>query len=256
MSISRHLANLVDGHAGRPRRLCPACGRRRRLDGAGRRLCRGPARALRACGRMTTRCAWPSATARGACAPSSRCRPAQASYPSVAAHHPPALRLERAMRDLYGVQPDRPARSPALARSRPLARAAERGALRIPAGRGRGLAPDTRRAGPCRHHRAGPFPFHRQWRDGRAARGEAGLRAQGRRRPDGRRRDRSRPRASSGASRATARWPMPGRSPAPSRRRSAGRRRRAPCCCAASWPSWSAWRTTSATSARSATTPA
>jgi Ni,Fe-hydrogenase III large subunit len=26
-------------------------------------------------------------------------------YPSVAAHHPPALRLERAMRDLYGVQP-------------------------------------------------------------------------------------------------------------------------------------------------------
>jgi Ni,Fe-hydrogenase III large subunit len=27
-------------------------------------------------------------------------------YPSVAAHHPPALRLERAMRDLHGVQPD------------------------------------------------------------------------------------------------------------------------------------------------------
>src|SRR5437868_5576285 len=26
-------------------------------------------------------------------------------YPSVAAHHPPALRLERAMRDLYGVEP-------------------------------------------------------------------------------------------------------------------------------------------------------
>ncbi len=26
-------------------------------------------------------------------------------YPSVASHHPPALRLERAMRDLYGVQP-------------------------------------------------------------------------------------------------------------------------------------------------------
>ncbi len=26
-------------------------------------------------------------------------------YPSIAARHPPALRLERAMRDLYGVQP-------------------------------------------------------------------------------------------------------------------------------------------------------
>lgn len=32
-------------------------------------------------------------------------RIADGSYPSVAAHHAPALRLERAMRDLYGVQP-------------------------------------------------------------------------------------------------------------------------------------------------------
>ena len=27
-------------------------------------------------------------------------------YPSLAATHPPALRLERALRDLYGLQPD------------------------------------------------------------------------------------------------------------------------------------------------------
>ena len=63
-------------------------------------------------------------------------------------------------------------------------------------------------------------------------------------------------RASSVASRATARWPMPGPSPARSRPRWHGRRRRAPCCCAASWPSWSGCRTTSTMSARSATTPA
>ena len=150
----------------------------------------------------------------------------------------------------------RPARSAAVARSRPLAWPAERGALRIPAGRGRGAAPDPRRAGPCRHHRAGPFPLHRQRRDGGAARGAVGLRAQGRRGPDGGRRGRARRSASSGASRATARWPMPGPSPAPSRPRWHGRRRRAPCCCAASWPSWSGWRTTSTMSARSATTPA
>ena len=30
---------------------------------------------------------------------------AAGAYPSVSAHHPPAIRLERAMRDLYGVQP-------------------------------------------------------------------------------------------------------------------------------------------------------
>ena len=63
-------------------------------------------------------------------------------------------------------------------------------------------------------------------------------------------------RASSGASRATARWPMPGPLPAPSKPRFIGRRRRAPCCCAASWPSWSGCRTTSTMSARSAMTPA
>ena len=47
--------------------------------------------------------------------------------------------------------------------------------------RGPAAAPDPRRARACRHHRARPFPLHRQRRDGRAARGAAGLCAQGHR---------------------------------------------------------------------------
>ena len=43
------------------------------------------------------------------------------SYPSVAAHHAPAMRLERAMRDLYGVQPIGLPDHAALARPRRLA---------------------------------------------------------------------------------------------------------------------------------------
>ncbi len=170
--------------------------------------------------------------------------------------HLPALRLERAMRDLYGVQPvglpdPRPWLDP-----RSLARPGERDALRIPADRGRGAAPDPGRAGPCRHHRARPLPLHRQRRDGRAARGAAGLCAQGRRGADGGAPRSSVARGSSVVSRATARWPMPGPLPGRSKPRWHGRRRRAPCCCAASWPSWSGCRTTSTMSARSAMTPA
>ena len=45
------------------------------------------------------------------------------SYPSVGRHHPPALRLERTINDLFGLIGARPARYPPLARSRPLGRA-------------------------------------------------------------------------------------------------------------------------------------
>ena len=57
--------------------------------------------------------------------------------------------------------------------------------LPVPAGRRRGPAPDPGRAGPCRHHRARPFPLHRQWRDGGAPGGAARLCPQGHRGPDG-----------------------------------------------------------------------
>ena len=55
-------------------------------------------------------------------------------------------------------------------------------AVRLPAGRRREPAPDRGRAGACRHHRARPFPLHRQWRDGRAAGAAPRLCAQGHRR--------------------------------------------------------------------------
>ena len=70
--------------------------------------------------------------------------------------------------------------------------------LRVPAGRGREPAPDPGRPGACRHHRARPFPLHRQRRDrgapGRAAR----LCPQGHRGADGRRRRSSRRRELAG----------------------------------------------------------
>ena len=65
---------------------------------------------------------------------------------------------------------------------------------RVPSGRRREPAPDSGRAGACRHHRARPFPLHRQRRDRGAARAAARLRPQGHRVADGGRRRSSRPR--------------------------------------------------------------
>ena len=121
---------------------------------------------------------------------------------------------------------------------------------------GEGLHQIRRRADPCRHHRAGPFPLHRQWRDGGAARGAAGLRAQGRRRPARRRRHRARRadrRAHLGRQHGglclglRPRRRGRARLDAAAARRAAARRH---------GRAGAAVRTTSATSARSATTPA
>ena len=101
-------------------------------------------------------------------------------FPSVGAHHPAAIRLERTIGDLYGLKPigaadtrhwldlgfwgvTHPLGKRAQARDRSLP-------LRIPAGRRRGSAPDPGRPRPCRHHRARAFPLHRQRRGGGAAR--------------------------------------------------------------------------------------
>ena len=89
---------------GRARRLCPPRGRRRHLDGAGGGLRRG---------RHELGALWADEGIMRMALNDADARPARhrvardedGRYPSVAAHHPPALRLERAMRDLYGVQP-------------------------------------------------------------------------------------------------------------------------------------------------------
>jgi Ni,Fe-hydrogenase III large subunit len=104
MSTSRHLANLVDGHAAGPdgyvrlaidasvwTALAAGCAAGLHdlcalwADGGAMRMALSDSgRGLRAIVSLQT---------------------SAGQYPSVAAHHPPALRLERAMRDLYGVQP-------------------------------------------------------------------------------------------------------------------------------------------------------
>ena len=155
-------------------------------------------------------------------------------FPSIGRHHAPAIRLERALRDLYGLEPvgapdDRPlARSWALAGAaaarQPQAARGRRRTLRVPAGRRRGTAPDPGRPGACRDHRAGTFPLHLH--------GETVVRLEERlgyvhkgiealmRGADARRRRRGWP----AGSRATARSPMRSPSRARSRLRSASSR--------------------------------
>ena len=101
-------------------------------------------------------------------------------------------------------------------------------ALPLPPGRGRRPASDPGRSGPCRHHRARPFPLHRQRRDRGAPRGAARLRPQGHRRPDARAPISPPRRSSPAAPPATRPSPTPMPSPAPSRRRPGPRRRPAP----------------------------
>ena len=146
----------------------------------------------------------------------------------VGAQHPPAIRLERAIRDLFGSRPSaRPTRGPgsisasgtSRIRSATHERRADAGALRLPAGGRRRPAPDPGRPGACRHHRAGPFPLHRQRRDCGAAGAAARLRAQGHRVADGRRDARAGGASSPAAPPATARSPMRSPSRRPSRRR-------------------------------------
>ena len=100
-------------------------------------------------------------------------------FPSVGASHTPGhparTRHSRPVRPEAG----RRRRHAGVARSRLLGRVAaarrqqeepkSTTGLRLLARGGRGPAPDPGRAGACRHHRARPFPLHRQRRDGGAA---------------------------------------------------------------------------------------
>ena len=98
-------------------------------------------------------------------------------YPSVGLHHPPALRLERAIRDLFGLEPQGlPDQRPWLDHGswgvrHPLGgtpgRSRRREALRLPAGRGRRPAPDSR-SGRCMPASSSPAisaspPMARRW---------------------------------------------------------------------------------------------
>ncbi len=114
-------------------------------------------------------------------------------YPSVGQMHPPALRLERAIRDLWGLDaeglPDArpwldhgtwnratPGRATRCADAPP--------SLRLPS-RNRGKPPsDPGRPGPCGDYRAWSFPVHGERRSGRPARGAPRIRAQGNRAAD------------------------------------------------------------------------
>ena len=84
--------------------------------------------------------------------------------------HPPAIRLERAIRDLFGYRADRRAGRggpgsimAAGAIRAPLGAApandGPRRTVRLPGGGGARPAPDSGRPRPCRHHRARPFPL-------------------------------------------------------------------------------------------------
>ena len=124
------------------------------------------------------------------------------TFPSVGALHAPAIRLERAIRSLYGLEPvGAPDTRPWLdlgclgrAASARRTHGGACGATRLPisAGGRREPAPDSCRSGTCRNHRAGTLSLHRRRRDRSAARTAVRLRAQGHRVADGRRDHRAR----------------------------------------------------------------
>ncbi len=123
------------------------------------------------------------------------------TYPSIGHRYPPASRLERALRDLFGLKPvGLPDPRPWLDHGRwglahPLGARGETPTqslsyVFLPA-EGEGLHQNPGRSRTCRHHRAGTFPLHGEWRNHRAFGRAAGLRPQGHREPDGRGRSRA-----------------------------------------------------------------
>ena len=178
-----------------------------------------------------------------ATSPSSASTARSGRFPSVGALHPPAIRLERAIRDLFGLEPDGAAGRAALARSRPLGRrASARATRRERAGSARPIAFLPVEGESLHQIPVGPVhagiiePGHFRF----TANGETVVRLEERlgyvhkgiEALMARRRRSSRRRSSPAAPPATARSPMRSPSRAPSRRRSASRCRRAPSGCA------------------------
>ena len=74
-------------------------------------------------------------------------------YPSVGANHPAAIRLERAIRDLFGLEPEGLTDTrPWLDHGRWSEEQAPAASYPFPAGRRQGPAPDSSGPGPCRYH--------------------------------------------------------------------------------------------------------
>ena len=123
-------------------------------------------------------------------------------YPSVSQHHPPALRLERTINDLFGLSAeDLPDARPWLDHNRwgvrfPLGDRIDALSTTAPyrflAGGRRWPASDCGRPGACGHHRARTFPLYRQRGDRGPAGAAAGIYPQGDRGADARRQRRAR----------------------------------------------------------------
>ncbi len=108
------------------------------------------------------------------------------SFPSIGAIHAPAIRLERATRDLYGLEPI------GLPDTRPwLDHGPNPTAYPFLPVEGDSLHQIPVGPGPRRHHRAGTFPVHRRRRNRGTAGTASRLHAQGHRAADARRDDRA-----------------------------------------------------------------
>ena len=119
------LDNITHGEPVDAHRPWPRVDRRRRRLAAGDRACLRPAAAhCSACGATPPHVHMALLDETSATSPSSAIACNAGTYPSVAARHPPAIRLERAIRDLFGSKPIGTPDHAALARSWLLGRAA------------------------------------------------------------------------------------------------------------------------------------
>ena len=155
---------------------------------------RRDAGACSACGENPRRCTWRSWIADTAEIAIVSLDCPDRTFPSVGKHHPPALRLERTINDLFGLSAE------GLPDTRPWLDHNCWG-VRFPLGdridalsdgcalslfiRGRRWpAPDRGRSGACGHHRARSFSLYRQRRDRGPAGAAAWIYPQGHRRAD------------------------------------------------------------------------
>ena len=180
------LIDVIEGRTGRGAPALAARGRARRrlalLPPANSRPAPGR---CSACGAMPAPCTWRCSTSARRDRGRHHRLPATARYPSVGALHPPAIRLERAMRDLYRPRAGRPAGPAALARSRILGRRRIRSAAPgrqpqdrvslMPSCRSKARTCIRSRSAPCTPASSSPdrLPLHRQRRDGGAPRSSA-----------------------------------------------------------------------------------
>ena len=198
-------ADGADGHdrgrlGARPRRMSARGGARGRLALRDQATGRPAIGRCSACGATQAPCTWRVLADERARDRGHQHRMSGRTLPvgrgAACAGYPPGAHDPRSLRHRAGGL----ARYPALARSGVLGRAdplGERGAAPptrapyafLPA-EGEEPAPDPGRPGPCRHHRARAFPFHRQRRDRGAAGTAPRLRAQGNRGADGGRKPR------------------------------------------------------------------